>query len=178
MWMKTKTSIIKQQLLALKKKQLCTLTFFKLLKFRFNTFFLHIPGWFEPIFLVKYIFLFCEGLEEDLTCLETRTIFLCDLHLAYILQDQVLQRNNSKSLLFCTTFLFYCKALRKRSMSDAHEINDVENQCILADSVPSNWLIHQWIMLVLYVVEQVVEANIFLALYYVYNMYSTNTKAC
>ena len=67
-----------------------------------------------------------------MTCLETGTIFLCDLHLAYILQDQVLQRNNSKSLLFCTTFLFYGKALRKRLMSDAHEINDVENQCILA----------------------------------------------
>ena len=52
------------------------------------------------IFMVKYIFLFCEGFEEDLTCLETGTIFLCDLHLAYILQDQVLQRNISKSLLF------------------------------------------------------------------------------
>ena len=132
MWMKTKTSIIKQQLLALKKKQLCTLTFFKLLKFRFNTFFLHIPGWFEPIFLVKYIFLFCEGLEEDLTCLETRTIFLCDLHLAYILQDQVLQGNSSKSLLFSPPFLFHGKAFRKRSMSDAHEINDNEKQCFSA----------------------------------------------
>ena len=84
------------------------------------------------MFLVKYIFLFCEGFEEDLTCLETGTIFLCDLHLAYILQDQVLQRNNSKSLLFCTPFLFYGKALRKRSMSDAHEINDIEKQCISA----------------------------------------------
>ena len=44
--------------------------------------------WFSlwrEFFLVKHISLFCEGFEEDLSCLELGTIFLCDLHFAFIL---------------------------------------------------------------------------------------------